>query len=864
MTDGSPGAPARRAPGRRGRQIRVVVGSAAAFVVLAGGTAWALLGRSGTYKPGEKIEGITSELDRAVPDDHPRAAFTDVTRAAGVNFRHFSGVRTSQLPEDMGSGAAWGDYDGDGWVDLAIANEAGPITMTDAERLASPARARLYRNNRDGTFTDVTDAAGMDFRGWGMAASWADYDGDGRLDLLFTAYGHNVLYHNDGNGHFTGVSASSGVGGPEGFWTGAAWGDYDRDGRLDLYITGYVNYRTTPDPTAAGVADVENPATINPASFPGTSKLLFHNDGNGRFTERAKAAGVDNPAGRGLAAAWADFDGDGWLDLYVGNDVSDNMLYRNKHDGTFEDITHAAHIADYRSSMGIAVGDWNGDGRLDLFLTHWIAQGNALYSNVPPAGQQAVKAPPLRFVDESDRYGLGQVSLDYIGWGTSFVDYDLDGRPDLFVVNGSTLQRRDDPTKLGAMRPRLFWNRNNEKGFFDVSPVSGAFFGSAYVGRGAAFADFDNDGDIDVFVTTNGGQGYLLRNDGGNANHWLQVGLRGRTNTQGLGAVVRIVAGGRSQVRQVGAQASYLSQNEAIETFGLDALTSVDTVEVTWLGGRKTTIAGAAANQRISVDEARGSVASRDAAETSSRGVASDRASVEEFWKLMREASSLRVDGKYAEALGKYAAALALNPSHADALYYTGTLQLDLGGFAEAEAAWRRLLAADPRSPRGLSQMGALFLCLDPGAPLRPDSADKYLNAAHDVNRENTGPMVHLGESALLRGNRARAGELFRSVLATHRSSPQAHFYLGYLALKAGDDAGALREFEAARAAPPAAAVAGATNEGDTKTGSALRAAKRRCGQFESLTANLAKGDARALMRERYGRLDSLLAAARR
>ena len=263
-----------------------------------------MLGRSETYRPGEPVEGLTAELARTLPADYPRVTFTDVTQAAGISYRNFSGTRTSQIPEDIGSGAAWGDFDDDGWVDLAIANEVGPVSMTDAERRASPARTMLYRNNHDGTFTDVTDGAGIDFRGWGMAVAWADYDNDGRLDLLITAYGHNVLYHNDGDGRFSDRSAASGIGGPEGFWTGAAWGDYDRDGFLDLYVTGYVKYTREPDTDAPGVSDVENPASINPSSFSGERNLLFHNNRNGTFTERARAAGIDNPSGRGLAAAW--------------------------------------------------------------------------------------------------------------------------------------------------------------------------------------------------------------------------------------------------------------------------------------------------------------------------------------------------------------------------------------------------------------------------------------------------------------------------------------------------------------------------------------------------------------------------------
>ncbi|MDH5233838.1 MAG: CRTAC1 family protein, partial [Gemmatimonadota bacterium] len=589
---------------RRSRQLRITIAVAVAFVALSGVAAWRLLGRSETYRPGVRMEGLTADLDREVPADHPRVMFTDVTRDAGIAFRHFSGTRTSQIPEDMGSGAAWGDFDDDGWVDLVIANEAGPLSMTGAERRSSPARTTLYKNNRDGTFIDVTDRAGIDLRGWAMAPAWADYDNDGRLDLLVTSYGHLALYHNEGDGRFTDRSATSRLGVPEGFWTGAVWGDYDHDGFIDLYVTGYVQYSTRPPHRAANTTDIENPAGINPASFEGERNLLFHNNRDGTFTERAKAAGVDNASGRGLVATWADLDHDGWIDLYVGNDLTDNMLYRNRRDGTFEDITHAAHVSDYRSSMGIAVGDWNGDGRQDLFLTHWLAQGSALYNNIPFTGPPAPHAPSVMFIDESDRYGVGQVSLDFTGWGTSFIDYDLDGRLDLFVVNGSTLQDRTDPTRLVPMRSQVFWNRGAREGFFDVSSVSGDFFKSPYVGRGAAFADFDNDGDVDAIVTTNGGPAYLLRNDGGNANHWLQVELRGATSSrQALGAWVRVVAGGASQLRQVGAQASYLSQNSLIESFGLGALTAADTVEVTWPGGVRQVRTGVAAGQRLRIVE---------------------------------------------------------------------------------------------------------------------------------------------------------------------------------------------------------------------------------------------------------------------
>lgn len=831
----------------RQRKLRATAIWAAGFVALAGAAAWLMLGRTDTYRPGEQVVGLTAELARALPSDYPRVTFTDVTQAAGIRAGDSGWRRSSQLPEDMGSGAAWGDFDDDGWLDLAITNEIGPLGLTDAQRLASPARARLYHNNHDGTFTDVSDAAGITFRGWGMAASWADYDNDGQLDLLLTAYGHNVLYHNDGNGHFSDRSTETGIGKFEGFWTGAAWGDYDRDGRLDLYVTGYVKYSRQPNAAAPGIIEIENPASINPSSFPGERNLLFHNTGRGAFTERAVAAGVDNPSGRGLSATWIDLDEDGWLDLYVGNDVSDNVLYRNRHDGTFADISHAARIADYRSSMGIAVGDWNGDGRQDLFLTHWLAQGNALYDNVPPFGPRTRESSPVIFVDESDRYGLGQISLDYVGWGTSFVDYDLDGKPDLFVVNGSTLQRRDDPTQLVPMRSQLFWNRDATEGFFDVSSVSGDFFKLPFNGRGAAFADYDNDGDVDAIVTVNGGAPHLLRNDGGNRNHWLQVELRGtKGNGHAFGAHVRVVAGGVSQSRVVGAQASYLSQNSLIETFGLGATTNVDTIEVIWLDGTRDLRISVRANERVRVVE--GDVSA-----------VSDRAGMDNFWAIMREATNWRVSGDYARALAAYERALARNPRHGDALYYAGGMQLELGKYADAAASWRLQLRNDPSSARAMSQLGGLFLCTGADGPLILDSADAYFTRAHEINKEETGPLLRLGESALVRGDLARARQYVRTVLATHATSAPAHFYNGYLALKQGDATSAEQEFEQSRALPIAAVVAGATNEGDTKTGAALRQTSQRCAALRRLSEERSKGT----MRDAYRRLDSLLTTAR-
>jgi tetratricopeptide (TPR) repeat protein len=809
-----------------------------------------------TYRPGEVVDGVTSELARGLPEDYPRVVFTDVALQAGIDFRHFGGARSSQLPEDMGSGAAWGDYNNDGWLDLVVANEAGPLTMSDPERRQSATQAILYHNNGNGTFTDVTARSGIDARGWGMAVAWGDYDNDGRMDLVLTSYGTNYVYRNNGDGTFADRSTDSGIGVRTGFWTGASWGDYNRDGKLDLYVTGYVKY-TRPDlQHGGGKYDAENPASINPSSFPPERNLLYRNEGDGAFTEVAVAAGVVDPLGRGLAAVWVDFDQDGWPDLYVANDQSDNVLFRNRGDGTFEDISHEARVADYRSAMGLAVGDWDGDGDQDMFVTHWLAQENALYSNrLMPGGtgvDRSKAAGPLTFMDEADRHGLGQSSLDFVGWATSFVDYDNDGRLDLFVVNGSTLQKRDDPRQLVPMRNQLFWNRGRGEGFFDVSAVSGASFRQEFVGRGAAFGDYDNDGDVDAFVVNHGGKGMLLRNDGGNRNRWLQVEVRGtKSNRQGIGATVRLVAGRTVQTRQVGAQSSYLSQNSLIETLGLGAAAQADTLEVVWPSGVRDVHVGLRSNQRIVVTEG--------------RTATTDRAQIQNFWKLYREATAQRVAGGTQLAAHSYARAVEINPDHEDALYYYGSTQLALGDFDGAARAWRHLLSVNASSARTHSRFGTLFLCLDPGAPFQLDSAEQHLRRAHELNKEENGPVLRLGEVALLRGDLASARRHLATVLATHAESVPAHFYAGYIEWKQGSIARARAEFQLAiSAAAESEATGGVIGEGDTKLGTApLRTGGERCNQLRAIAEHATAADPEQDMPNRYRELDRLLAAAR-
>ena len=556
------------------------------------------------YVPGEQMEGLTRSLGRDLPSDYPPVRFADVTTEVGIDFTHFHGSRSRQLPEDMGSGAAWADYDADGHLDLFVVNQAGPLTQSEEERATSPAHNALFQGRGDGTFQEVSASAGVDFRGCGQGVAWGDYDGDGRDDLCVTNYGQVLLYHNEGGRRFSFARVAGDMQTAEGFWSGASWTDYDRDGDLDLYVCGYVRYEY--DPSLIGAEsrqyDVLIPASLNPSTFEPERNLLFRNDG-GYLTEVAATAGVDNPTGRSLSASWADLDGDGWPDLYVANDLSDNALYRNLADGSFEDISHAAWVADYRGAMGLATGDWDGDGDTDLFVTHWIAQENALYSSMTSDYRQAgiSNAGAPRFMDVADRAGLGQVALDFIGWGTAFADYDNDGRLDLLVVNGSTFEDEGKAPQLVGMHSQLFWNRGVGEGFFEVGEVSGEFFGEALVGRGLALADYDADGDVDAFVNIHGGRSRLLRNDGGSRSHWLRVRLRGpRGNPRGIGSTIRVVVGGTAQSRQVGASSSYLSQHATgEEVFGLGVASRVDTVEVSWLGGSTVRALGMGTRQTV-------------------------------------------------------------------------------------------------------------------------------------------------------------------------------------------------------------------------------------------------------------------------
>jgi hypothetical protein len=586
------------------RRRRVIVAAAASSIVIAGVAAAVMHRRTASqYDPSAPVEGITAELERRLPADHPKAVFRDVAAEAGVRFHHFPGVRSTQLPEDMGSGAAWGDFDGDGDDDLYIVNVSAPLTDASPQPSNAAATSRLFRNDR-GAFVDVTEQAGVGVWGCGIGAAWADADRDGRLDLVVSTFGGLRLFRNRGEGTFDDATAASGLGAFRGFWTGLSWADYDRDGDLDLYVCGYVQYTYDPEDASkkSSQFDAEVPYVLNPSSYRPQPNLLLRNDGRGRFTDVATAAGVVNSSGRSLSASWADFDDDGWIDLYVANDVSDNALYRNLGNGRFEDVSHPTWVADPRGAMGLAVGDWDLDGDFDIFVTHWLAQENALFSNMR-IGSKGAAAGKMVFMDVADQEGLGQVSLDFVKWGTSFFDYDNDGRPDLLSVNGSTFQDPKDTRRLIAMRHHLFWNRGDREGFYDVAPVAGAPLVEPTVGRGAAFSDYDQDGDVDVLVVNHGAPARLLRNDGGNARHWLAVRARGAADPQGLGAVAWVTAGGRTVMQQVGAQPSYVSQNSSTLHFGLGDATRAETVRVRFASGREAVQRDVAGDQVIAVAE---------------------------------------------------------------------------------------------------------------------------------------------------------------------------------------------------------------------------------------------------------------------
>lgn len=530
-------------------------------------------------------EGITYRHDRKTT--RVKFSFEEQQAAAGINFQHFPATRHSLMPEDMGSGLAWGDYDNDGDPDLFLVNFYGSILEPIPDN-AEKGRHALYRNEGNGRFIDVSKKVGLDKASFGLAAAWGDYDNDGDLDLYITNYGPNLLYRNNGDGTFTDVTVQAGVGGSY-FSAGCGWSDYDNDGDIDLYVATYVKfeYRAEDAEIISQQYGSEIPYTINPSSYPPASNQLYRNNGDGTFTEVAEAAGVANPDGRSLGVVWFDFNNDSLVDLYVTNDVSANGVYRNLGDGTFADIGASSLAADYRGAMGMAVSDYEHDGDFDLFVTHWIAQENAFFENRLVGGFSDDQGKPrIFFTDEADMLGgLGQISLNMVGWATGFADFDNDSYPDLWIVNGHTLEMDNDNTLLQPQQMHIFHHEPN-RGFIEVGEQVAPTLAKPIVGRGGAHADYDGDGKMDIAVMIHSGTPLLLHNTSIESGHWLTLRLRQTGgNTHALGTRITVRTDKLVQMVQVGTEGSYLSQHHSDQHFGLGSATQVDELIIYWPDG---------------------------------------------------------------------------------------------------------------------------------------------------------------------------------------------------------------------------------------------------------------------------------------
>ncbi|HYV84662.1 MAG TPA: CRTAC1 family protein [Patescibacteria group bacterium] len=533
--------------------------------------------------------------------------FNEVTRAAGIDFvHHHGGTGHKYYIETTAAGLCWLDYDGDGRQDLYIV-QSGPLP--GAPRPPGPLYSRLYHNRGDGTFEDVTTRAGVaNAAGYGSGCTAADYDNDGDEDLYVTNFGPSVLYRNNGDGTFTDVTAVAGV--KNGLYAASAgWADYDLDGRPDLFVANYVDF-TMNDQKYCGDIKVGRRSYCHPDAYTGLPDVLYHNEGNGRFREVARASGVWDPNGKTLGVVWVDFDGDGDDDLYLANDATPDMLYRNDGNGKFTDITLLAGVCcsedgQPQSGMGTDAGDVDGDGWQDLFVTNLSNQPNELYRNLGGKGPFAVV---------SYAAGLAEPSLLMTGWGTAMFDYDNDGDLDIIVTNGHPMDDIESVSDVMtyAQRPNLYDNDGKGR-FSEVGAARGAYFSSRDTGRGLAIADYDNDGDLDVAINSNNRPAVLLRNDGGQAaGHWITLRLVGvRSNRDALGAVVTITTGGRRQIREVRSASSYMSQNDMRLHFGLGAATKVDAIEIRWpTRDRKVeTLGPQAADQFLTIREGSGVVA---------------------------------------------------------------------------------------------------------------------------------------------------------------------------------------------------------------------------------------------------------------
>jgi len=577
-----------------------------AFLQLLGGTGIAMLAG---------VQGV-----RAI-NPHLPIVFTDVTAHAGLlSAKNICGSATNKqyLLEEMGCGVALFDYDNDGWLDIFLVNGTSLEQPQQGQRPTS----YLFHNNRDGTFTDVTEKAHLTRSGWGQGCCVGDYDNDGYDDLFVSYWGHNVLYHNNGDGTFTDVSEQAGVAG-----SGSAWGagscflDYNHDGHLDLFVANYVNFDLAhaPKPGQATYCNYNDiPVPCGPQGFAGGTNILYRNRGDGTFADVSQESGIARPSGPssmvfvtrnwqaagsyGMGAVAADFDNDGWPDIYVACDSAPSLLYRNNHDGTFRETAVAAGCAlDENgvalSGMGAAAADYDGDGWLDLARTNFSEQVTTLYRNY---GNGA-------FEDASIKAGLG-VNRKYLGFGLGFFDFDNDGWKDLFLANGHVYsQIAGRKLHVSYKEPKVLYRNLGTGRFEDVSTKVGPALRAENLGRGCAFGDFDNDGDVDVIVNNLDGPPTLLRNDGGNKNNWIMIKCIGtRSNRSAIGTRVKVTSGKHSQIDEVMSGSSYYSQNDFRLHFGLGRASQADRVEVAWPSGVKESFPNLPANHLYVVQETKG------------------------------------------------------------------------------------------------------------------------------------------------------------------------------------------------------------------------------------------------------------------
>ena len=541
--------------------------------------------------------------------------FTDVTSATGITFKHVASPQKKYIVESMSAGVAVFDYDNDGYLDIYFVNS---LTV---DLLASKTKSlsELYRNNGNGTFTNVSSKAGVSDVGWGMGVCVGDYDNDGWEDLYVTCLGPNQLFKNNGNGTFTNVTKKAGVG--DARWsTGAAFVDYDNDGHSDLFVSNYVDFNINNLPEFGKGKQCQYrgiPVQCGPRGLPGAGDSLYHNNGDGTFTDVSDKAGVSDPNGYyGLGVVCSDFDGDGWTDIYVANDATPNFLYHNNGNGTFKDLGFISGTAvnengSEQASMGVTVGDYDHDGKFDIFATNFSEEYNVLYRGTGVN----------MFSDASYATKVAEVSLPYVGWGTKFFDYDNDGWPDLFVANGHVYPQVDNANVGTGYRQRKLLHKNNRDGTFsEVAAQCGEALLEKRVSRGVAFGDIDNDGDTDIVVNDLDGAPQILRNDGGNANNSILVKTVGaKSNRGGIGARVKVVAGDLTQIDEVRSGASYISHNDLRLHFGLEKRTKVDLIEVRWPSGAIDRIQAPGVNRILTVNEGKGLVEQKEFSRSSAK-----------------------------------------------------------------------------------------------------------------------------------------------------------------------------------------------------------------------------------------------------